>query len=199
MLAVEHPSVITLGKNADPAHITVPRSILAGKSIEVVATDRGGEVTMHMPGQQVIYPILPISRIGLSVREYVAILENVVIALLGAYGIESHVNPKYPGVWIGNEKICAIGVRIKNRVSMHGLALNVNNRLDLFDVIVPCGITDGGVTSMQKVLGRSINMSTLRMQFSGQFSEHLRCEIDVGKSKSTENLVPTDYHRIVRE
>ncbi len=150
ILTVEHPSVITLGKHANPANLLWSSEWLRAHSIDLCETDRGGEVTAHEPGQLVMYPILRLADFLLSPKRYVALLEEVVIALLADLGITSSVDSERPGVWVGGEKICALGVRIKDRVSMHGIALNILNSLDIFNLIVPCGLQGRGVTSIAR-------------------------------------------------
>lgn len=150
ILTVEHPSVITLGKHANPANLLWSSEWLRAHSIDLCETDRGGEVTAHEPGQLVMYPILRLSDFLLSPKRYVALLEEAVIATLADLGISSSVDLERPGVWVGVEKICAVGVRIKDRVSMHGVALNVLNSLDVFKLIVPCGLLGRGVTSVAR-------------------------------------------------
>jgi lipoate-protein ligase B len=151
ILSVEHLPVITLGKHANQANLLWSREWLNAQSIDLCETDRGGEVTAHEPGQLVVYPILRLSDFQLSPRKYVALLEDVVISTLLNLGISSAVDPERPGVWVGSDKICAIGVRIKDRVSMHGIALNISNSLRIFDLIVPCGLVGRGVTSMARL------------------------------------------------
>ena len=152
IFTVEHEPVLTMGKNSDQGHLLFSRDFYQSQGIEIVDTERGGQITAHMPGQLVIYPILNIGALGLTVRTYVNILEESVIQTLAKYGIKAHRDPEHPGVWVGHDKICALGVRIKSRVTMHGLALNVNNDLALFGKIVPCGIRFRGVTSIERLL-----------------------------------------------
>lgn len=164
ILSVQHPAVLTLGKNATLANLLFSKDFYQKQGIDFFETERGGEVTAHELGQLVVYPILPILQLGLNARSYVDILESSVIDVLASYGISAARDSEYPGVWIGHEKICAIGVRIKSRVSMHGLALNVNNSLDLFGKIIPCGIKMRGVTTMQKILGTPIDLDQVRLE-----------------------------------
>jgi len=117
----------------------------------------------------VVYPIIRLSSYRLSPKRYVAGLEEAVIRLLAGYGIEAQRDPEFPGVWVGREKICAVGIRIKQRVAMHGIALNVSNDLTLFSQIVPCGISGRGVTSMGRLLKCSIDLDSLRRKFAEEF------------------------------
>lgn len=162
IFSVEHEPVLTMGKNSDQANLLFPREFYNRQGVEVFDTERGGQVTAHMPGQLVVYPIINTAELKLSIRDYVNILEESVIQTLAKYGIHAHRDPEHPGVWIEHEKICALGVRIKSRVTMHGLALNVNNDLSLFGKIVPCGIKFRGVTSMSRKLDRSVDMTEVR-------------------------------------
>jgi len=162
ILTLEHTPVLTLGKHADPSLVFISEAERHTQGIDLVQTDRGGEVTAHMPGQLVVYPILPLVALRIQPRAYVNILVRAVIDTLAVWGIESRCDADHPGVWVGMNKICAIGVRIRERVSMHGIALNANNSLHLFERIVPCGIRDRGVTSMALELDRVIDMDALR-------------------------------------
>lgn len=164
ILTVEHQPVLTLGKNASLEHLLFSREHYLNLGVELFETERGGEVTAHMPGQLVVYPIIDVNKQKLSVRDYVNALESSVIDTLSFFGIPSARDPQWPGVWVCGAKICAIGVRVKSRVTMHGLALNVNNDLGLFGKIVPCGISSRSVTSMSNFLGSKLAMPEVRNQ-----------------------------------
>jgi lipoate-protein ligase B len=174
IFTVEHEPVLTMGKNSDGAHLLFPRDFYLQQGIEIFETERGGQVTAHMPGQLVIYPILNMTDLQLSVRDYVWLLEESVIATLSIFGIKAHRDDEHPGVWVAHQKICAIGVRVKARTSMHGLALNIDNDLSLFGKIVPCGIKFRGVTSMARLLNANIDFhrvqSLLLDQILGRLS-----------------------------
>ncbi len=146
LLLLEHPHVYTLGVRADLANVLVPP---ASVGAELVKTDRGGDVTYHGPGQLVGYPITSVSGGTDAIPRYVHSIEQLVIDVLADLGLPGATRlPDYPGVWIGDRKICAIGVRVSRGRSMHGFALNVDPDLSMFDHIVPCGIPDKGVTSL---------------------------------------------------
>lgn len=152
-LLLEHTPVITLGRRADPAHVLASPDELARQGIEVFRVERGGDVTYHGPGQLVVYPILRLHDHGLGAGDYMRLLEDVTIQTLQEYGIPAARRDGLIGVWVGNDKICALGVRVKRGVTLHGLALNVAPDMRHWALIVPCGIRDGGVTSMIRELG----------------------------------------------
>jgi lipoate-protein ligase B len=164
LLLVEHPPVITLGRRPGLSkNILAAADALERAGVEVVESDRGGDVTFHGPGQLVAYPIVRLADHRLSVGGYVRRLQEIVIATLNDLGVPSRLDPDAIGVWTcGTDaaacelaKICAIGVRIRRGVSMHGLALNVTTELRYFDLIVPCGLSGRAVTSLQKILGQN--------------------------------------------
>jgi lipoate-protein ligase B len=163
IFTVEHEPVLTMGKNSDSENLVYSRDFYHAQGVEIVDTERGGQITAHMPGQLVVYPILNMVRFNLSVRDYVNILEESVISTLNIYGVSAHRDLEHPGVWVGTEKICALGVRIKSRVSMHGLALNVNNEMALFEKIIPCGIKARGVTNLLTIAKSCPAMETVRL------------------------------------
>ena len=147
VLFVEHDHVYTFGKNADTNNLldTKPRNA------EIVQIDRGGEVTYHGPGQLVCYPIIDLHDYRMSVSWYMRLLENVVIDCLKSYGIESGQKEGLTGVWVDDDKICAMGVRLSKWVTMHGFALNLNPDMAYFDGMIPCGIFEYGVTSLHEL------------------------------------------------
>jgi lipoyl(octanoyl) transferase len=156
LLLVEHPAVITFGRRAEAAarNLIASRERLGELGVEVVESDRGGDITFHGPGQLVVYPIVRLNSHGLSVGGYVRRLEEVMIAALAELGVEAKKDREAIGVWVNGKKICALGVRIKKGVSLHGVALNVTTDLRYFDLIVPCGLAGKGVTSLQVLLGK---------------------------------------------
>jgi len=165
LLLLEHPHVITLGVKTDSArsHIVVPPEILAARGVEVHETGRGGDVTYHGPGQLVGYPIIDLKPDRCDVHAYVRDLEELMIRVCADFGVEAYRVAGLSGTWVdtprGPEKIGAIGVRISRWVTSHGFAFNVNTDLDLFRLIVPCGIADHGVTSLQSLLGRRVPLT----------------------------------------
>lgn len=174
LLLVEHPPVITLGNKARPDHIRATPEVLAARGVAVVQSDRGGEVTYHAPGQLVAYPIFKLSQHGSDVGRYVRGLEESVIRVLASYGITGERVAGLTGVWVrgGVAKICAIGVKLSaSGVTTHGLALNVDPDLSGFDLIVPCGITDRGVTSLAAELGVAPPLAEVAERLIGQIGE----------------------------
>ncbi|HHW49339.1 MAG TPA: lipoyl(octanoyl) transferase LipB [Clostridiaceae bacterium] len=171
LLLVEHPPVLTIGIRGNDSNILISREILGQNGVNIYEVNRGGDVTYHGPGQIVGYPIFDLNGHGRDVKEFVFKLENVFIELLkNEYGIEAYRQEnKYTGVWVGDEKITAIGIAVKRWVTMHGFAFNVNTNLDHFKWIIPCGITDKGVTSLQKLLGHPLDFEELNDKVAEYF------------------------------
>ncbi|MEK6407239.1 MAG: lipoyl(octanoyl) transferase LipB [Acidobacteriota bacterium] len=157
LLLLEHPHVFTLGRGADSSNILADQQQLQSSSVEVHETGRGGDVTYHGPGQLVGYPIINLKPDRCDVHRYVRDIEEVLIRTIAEFGVIGTRIDGLTGVWVGNEKIAAIGVRIARWITSHGFALNVNTDLSYFKMIVPCGITDKGVTSLSRLVGRSID------------------------------------------
>ncbi len=154
LIIVEHPPVITLGRHAVQSNIVASEEYLNSQGVSVYQTDRGGDVTYHGYGQIVGYPIVNLRDKKTGIKKFVGNIENTFIDLLkNEFGIKAGKNDEHTGVWVGDEKIVAIGLSIKQRVTMHGFAFNVNTNLDHFKLIVPCGIVDKGVTSVEKITG----------------------------------------------
>jgi lipoyl(octanoyl) transferase len=174
LLLLEHePAVITLGRGAKEEHVLLSREALGLQGIEVHETGRGGDVTYHGPGQLVAYPIIDLKPDRQDVRKYVAALEEVMIRVAGSYGITAGRVAGLNGAWVGSNKLGAVGVRIRRWVTMHGLALNVSTALDAFDLIVPCGIRDRGVTSLERELDRPVAMDEVIDRTIEAFTEVL--------------------------
>ena len=169
LLLLEHPPVITLGKAFHPEHLRHAREFYARQGIELHPTDRGGDVTCHNPGQLVGYPIFDVSQHGRDLHKFLRDIEQVMIDALREFGVEAHREAGYTGVWVGNAKIAAIGIKVTKWVSMHGFALNVNNDLSLFQTIVPCGIADRPVISLQQLLGHPVPMEQVKQSISHHF------------------------------
>lgn len=171
LLILQHPPVITIGRSGKSDNVLASQSTLEEKKIAVIFTDRGGDVTYHGPGQLVAYPILGLRPLGLGVPDYVWHLEEVVIRVLARYGISAGRVQKLRGVWVGKEKIAALGVHLSHWITKHGVALNVNTDLAPFDLINPCGIIDRKVTSMAKILGRTLPMEEIESLMMQAFGE----------------------------
>jgi lipoyl(octanoyl) transferase len=172
LLLLEHPAVITLGVRRDSrSHVRASEAQLAMQGIEVHETGRGGDVTYHGPGQIVGYPILDLRPDRCDVHRYVRDLEEVMIRVCADYGIVAHRVEGLSGAWVGTEKIGAIGVRISRWITSHGFAFNVNTRLDDFQLIVPCGIADRGVTSLGTLLGAAPSIVEVEDRFIRRFAE----------------------------
>ncbi len=167
LIFVEHEPVYTLGKNADNNHLLQS----APDDAKVYNVERGGDITYHGPGQIVGYPILDLHHYQKSISWYMRTLEQVLIDSLATYGIEAGLKEDLTGVWVGDEKIGAQGVRISRWVTMHGFALNVNTDLNYFGGIIPCGIFEYGVTSMEKILGSKQDLSDVKYQIIESFTD----------------------------
>ncbi len=165
----EHPPVLTLGRLAKREHILVPSEELARHKVEVIDIDRGGEVTLHCPGQLVVYPILRLDKRGKDLHGYLRKLEEVTIDLLKDFGILANSLKGLTGVWVGKNKIASIGVGVKKWVSYHGLALNVNSDLELFKLIRPCGL-DVSMTSLKRELKNVISLAEVKVRFRERFN-----------------------------
>ena len=167
LILVEHDPVYTLGKNANEDHLLQSRD----ESINVFNIERGGDITFHGPGQLVVYPILDLSNYKKSVSWYMRTLEQVLIDTLIEFKIIAQRNEGLTGVWVGDEKIAALGVRISRWVTMHGFSLNVNPDLSFYDGIIPCGIFDHGVTSMEQLLGETQNNDNVKNMVIEKFNK----------------------------
>ena len=180
LLLLEHEPVFTTGRNANDANLTTPPDALRAKGFDVFETGRGGDVTYHGPGQVVGYPILELPEKRRDVHRYVRDLEDVMIRACADFGVTAARVPGMTGVWVGEEKIGAIGVRIARWVTSHGFALNVANDLEPFGLVVPCGIRDRGVTSLQKVLGHPVNVDAVKRRLALHVAEVFDLEIVAG-------------------
>lgn len=162
LLLLEHEPTITLGRNADAAHILASDDQLRSIGIAVHRVERGGDVTYHGPGQLVGYPILSLVDHHLAVADYMHLLEETVIRTLADFGLQARRRQGLIGVWVGDGKIAALGARIQQGITFHGLAINVAPNLAHFELIVPCGLREAEITSMQKELGRAVDLLEVR-------------------------------------
>jgi len=170
LILLEHPPVYTFGKNADRSNL------LNARDAEVVQSDRGGDITWHGPGQLVGYPILHLEDHRKSVSWYMRTLEDVIIQTLATFGIESGRIEGLTGVWVGSEKVCAMGVRLSRWVTMHGFALNTAPDMSYFAGMIPCGIREKGVTSMAQLLSRPISLDDVIPTLTRVFKEVFQFE-----------------------
>ncbi len=183
LLFCEHPHVYTIGKSGHMENLLVNNARLQELNVTFSKTNRGGDITYHGPGQVVGYPILDLERFFTDLGKYMRCLEEVIIRTLAHYGIEAGRLPGSTGVWLDPEdkskarKICAMGVRCSRWVTMHGFALNVNTDLSYFNYIVPCGITDKSVTSLQKELGRRVDEDEVKERLIVEFGKVFEAEI----------------------
>jgi lipoyl(octanoyl) transferase len=171
LLLLEHPPVITLGRGGDAANLLASNETLLRSGVRFFETTRGGDITYHGPGQLVGYPILHLGEGRRDVRKYVTNLEEVLIRTVAEYGVVAKRSEGRRGIWVGNEKIAAIGVRIARWVTSHGFALNVSTNLDHFRLITPCGLHGTGVTSLERELGRAVPFDEVRAIVAAKFAE----------------------------
>jgi lipoyl(octanoyl) transferase len=172
LLLLQHPPVITLGVRRDSrSHVIASDGQLAMRGVEVHEAGRGGDVTYHGPGQIVGYPILDLRPDRCDVHRYVRDLEEVMIRVCADYGVAAHRVDGLTGAWVGTAKIGAIGVRISRWITSHGFAFNVNTRLEDFQLIVPCGIADRGVTSLRQLLAKELSIEEVEGRFIRRFAE----------------------------
>ncbi len=158
LLLVEHEPVYTIGRNADRTNLLADYP----RDVKIYDVERGGDITYHGPGQLVGYPIMDLHNYKLNVGWFMKSLEEVLIRTLNEFGIAAGRRNKYTGVWVGEDKICALGVRLSRWVSMHGFALNVATDLKYFNGIIPCGISQYGITSMSRVLKKDISIADVK-------------------------------------
>lgn len=172
LVLCEHPTVITIGRNGSADNVTGSRGLLESMGIQVIENDRGGDVTLHNPGQLVGYPLFNLSDFKEDLHWFLREIESAVIVLLAKYGIESGRVEGMTGVWVGGEKkICAMGLHCSRWVTSHGFALNVNNDLKEFGLIVPCGISGKAVTSIKEETGAEADFDNLKKECIRVFQE----------------------------
>ncbi len=185
LIFVEHPNVYTLGKSGDINNLLLNKNELDDKKIQFFNTNRGGDITCHGPGQIVCYPILDLDNFFTDIHKYLRFLEEIIIRTLNDFGIVSERSQNETGVWIDSDlvfsrKICAMGVKASRWVTMHGLALNVNNDLSYFENIIPCGISNKSVTSIQKETGMNISLNQVKKNITKHFIEIFSAELIKG-------------------
>jgi len=173
VLLLEHPHIYTLGKNADSNHLLPSYP----KNAEVIDIDRGGDITYHGPGQLVGYPVINLKNYQKSISWYMNALEEIIIATLNDIGINSSRREKLTGVWVEDEKICAFGVRMAKWATMHGFALNLNPDMSFFNGIIPCGIFEYGVTSIDELLDINLSVRDLAYKVSNNCETHFKINV----------------------
>lgn len=172
LFLVEHPPVLTLGKSGSEENLLVPAETLQQLGISFYKINRGGDITYHGPGQIVVYPVWDLDQIYTDIHRFLRELEEVVIRTLADFGIaDASRKEGLTGVWVGEEKICAMGIRASRWITMHGIALNVNTELENFNLILPCGIVGKGVCSMQSILGRPVPEPQVRERLLVHFQD----------------------------
>jgi len=172
VLIVEHPAVITLGARQSTNKLLVNREDLAQKHIDVLDVRRGGGTTAHNPGQLVFYPILNLQKAGLGINEYIRELEAIGTELLKQLDVHSTRRKGAPGLWIGERKIASVGVRVSRSITYHGMAINIQNDLSIFDFIVPCGLDNVEMTSVLKETGKHHSMNQIKQKLAKLLTEH---------------------------
>jgi lipoyl(octanoyl) transferase len=178
LILLEHPHVYTLGRNAREENVLVSPEFLASRGALVFTTDRGGDVTYHGPGQLVGYPILDLTQHRRDISWYMRSLEDVLIRTARDYGIEAARSAGCTGVWVGNDKLTAMGVHLSRWVTSHGFAMNVNTDLRYFEWIVPCGLQCKGVTSLEKLLGHPVKMEEVTERVVEHFGAVFGLEVE---------------------
>lgn len=173
VLIVEHPAVITLGARQSANRLLIDREVLSLKNIDVVEVRRGGGTTAHNPGQLVFYPILNLQKTALGINQYIRELEAIGTELLEQLEVHSTRQKGAPGLWIGRRKIASIGVRVSKHITYHGMAINIQNDLSIFDFIVPCGLDNVEMTSVLKETGKRHPMNQIKQNLTELLIEHL--------------------------
>jgi lipoyl(octanoyl) transferase len=195
LLFCEHPPVFTLGKSGHPENLLIDEKVLREKGIAFFNTNRGGDITYHGPGQIVGYPILDLEKFFTDIGRYLRSLEEIIILTLDDYGIRAGRSPGETGVWIDPEikprarKICAMGVRCSRWITMHGFALNVTTDLNYFNYIIPCGISDKQVTSIEKELGREVPVEEVKEKLKKYFQQVFSAQLLPAAHLSTESAM----------
>lgn len=178
LILLEHEPVVTMGRRRERHNILVSDELLQSKGIRIFEIDRGGDVTLHCPGQLVGYPILDLKIHGKNIHRYLRNLEEVIIRSLKVYGIDGQRIENHTGVWVGEKKIASIGIGIKGWVTFHGFSLNIDPDMSYFSLIKPCGLESKTVTSMSEILGRPVEAKDFRQRLLERFIEVFGLEIE---------------------
>ena len=185
LLLLEHPPTITVGKAGKLENVLVPTSELTTAGVSLILTDRGGDATYHGPGQIVGYPIIDLREYNRDAHRYVHNLEELLIRTLADYSITSERDPNHAGVWVNDEEIAALGLRIHRWITMHGFALNVNTDLSYFSLINPCGFTSKTATSMARLLGYELSTGEVTGRLLSHFADVFEVELKVADTSVT--------------
>ena len=177
LILLEHSPVITDGRFGKGGNIILPPEELGRRGVETHKTERGGDVTFHGPGQLVAYPIIDLRAFGMGARAYVRALEDTIVRTLGAYGLTGITMERLRGVWAYGGKIASVGVAVRNGITMHGCAFNVNTDLDYFSMIIPCGLEGVRMTSMREILDEEMDLASVTQAFVRSFGEVFRAEM----------------------
>jgi lipoate-protein ligase B len=169
LMLVEHEPVFTIGKHGNLTNLLIPQEVLKLKKIHIHRIERGGDITFHGPGQLVGYPIFKLSQPVIGIKNFVYQIEEILCRVLDKFGISAATNHPKIGVWVNDEKIASIGIAVKNRVSFHGFALNVFTDMSYFNYINPCGMTNIKMTSMEKILSKSIPIQSVKKVIIQEF------------------------------
>ena len=178
-LVTEHPPVFTLGKRGGRGSLTVGEEFIKSRGVDIVQTERGGDITYHGPGQIVVYPIVQLREAGLSVKSYVDLLEEVMIATAADFGVKAGRDERNRGIWVANNKIGSIGIRVRHGVSFHGLAFNATLDFEHFSWIQPCGLAGVGVTSVARESKEPIDLSLVKNNVIGQLGRLFKRQFTV--------------------
>ncbi len=192
LLLTEHDNVYTIGKSGNDNHLLATNAELAEKGIAIHHNDRGGDITYHGPGQLVGYPILDLSNYYHDLHRYLRDIEEVIIRTLATFGVTGSRVPEYTGVWVGNDKICAIGVKTSRWITMHGFAFNINTDLAYYNRIIPCGIFERGVTSLQQVLGQTVDLKEVSTRLVKCFGQVFGVEINNQPDEHVSLITPKE-------
>lgn len=197
LLLTEHDHVYTLGKAADDNHLLAKDEELSKKGVDVFWIDRGGDITYHGPGQIVGYPIIDLNQHYNDIHRYLRDIEEAIIRTLGEYGISAGREPEFTGVWVKDEKIAALGVKVSKWITMHGFALNVNTDLSFYDRIIPCGIFHKGITTIQNLLGKEIVLEDVHQKLINHFASLFHWDVkQISREELTTKL---PYNEAVTE
>ena len=173
VILLEHPNVYTLGRRGDHQDILIGPDVIRKLELEIFETDRGGEVTYHGPGQLVAYPIVDLHRLKQGPIEFVRKLETITISILSSHGVSATSANKPTGVWVGNTKIASIGIKVSNKITSHGLAININTDLSYFDHIIACGLIESQPTSLSNETNKTHNMKKIAYEVAEELATTL--------------------------